>query len=94
MIKNKVTDIIKQNLNVKNVELTDLTYQHRNHPKAHDGKHFALKIVSDDFKNIPIIERHRMIYKLLNQFIKKEIHALSISAKTISECNEKEASEN
>tara|TARA_Y100000590_G_scaffold440328_2_gene565567 strand:+ start:1575 stop:1859 length:285 start_codon:yes stop_codon:yes gene_type:complete len=94
MLKNKIIDLIKSNLNVQAIKLQDLSHQHRNHPKSHDGSHFILNVISDDFINVPIIERHRMIYKILEKFLKKEIHALSISAKTISECNEKEASRN
>ena len=92
MLKNKIIKLIKENINVKKIELNDLTNQHKNHKKDHDGKHFILNIISDDFINTSLIERHRIIYKIVNKFLKKEIHALSISAHTISESNEKEVS--
>ena len=94
MLKNKLIKLIKTKINVERIELKDFTHQHRNHQKNNDGKHFTLNVVSDDFINISLINRHRMIYKIVDKFLKNEIHALSISAQTILERNEKEVSEN
>ena len=47
---------------------------------------FEVQIVSDVFDGKSIIQRHKIIYSLLNDYIKTgEIHALSIKAMTISE---------
>jgi acid stress-induced BolA-like protein IbaG/YrbA len=47
---------------------------------------YEVKIVSDEFKGKTIIQRHKMIYTLLDAYIKTgEIHALTIKAHTVSE---------
>ena len=39
----------------------------------------------DHFKNMNLVNRHKLIYKSLNQYITKEIHALQIKAYTEEE---------
>tara|TARA_B100001059_G_scaffold226751_1_gene255666 strand:- start:167 stop:412 length:246 start_codon:yes stop_codon:yes gene_type:complete len=47
---------------------------------------YEVKIVSDVFDGKSIIQRHKIIYALLDNYIKTgEIHALTIKAMTISE---------
>ena len=47
---------------------------------------YEVKIVSDEFKGKTIIQRHKIIYALLDTYIKTgEIHALTIKAHTASE---------
>ena len=43
-------------------------------------------LISDNFENKSIIDRHKMIYSIVDEYIKTgEIHALTIFAKTNSE---------
>ena len=47
---------------------------------------FTVKIVSDIFLNKSVIDRHKVVYSLLNKYIKTgEIHALTIKASTTDE---------
>ena len=47
---------------------------------------YEVKIVSDEFKDKTIIQRHKIIYALLDSYIRTgEIHALTIKAHTVSE---------
>ena len=47
---------------------------------------YEIQIVSNIFDGKSIIQRHKIIYALLDDYIKTgEIHALSIKAMTISE---------
>ncbi len=57
-----------------------------------DGSKFEAHVVSDEFDGLSTIKRHKMIYAVLDQYIKTgAIHALSIKAYTKSEWTEKEA---
>ena len=50
---------------------------------------YNVKIITDDFKNKNTIERHKMVYALLNKFIASgEIQALTIKSLTINENEE------
>ena len=47
---------------------------------------YTVKVVSDIFSNKSIIERHKVIYALLDTYIKSgEIHALTIKTLTVNE---------
>ena len=47
---------------------------------------YEVQIVSDIFDNKSTIQRHKIIYALLDSYIKTgEIHALTIKAMTLSE---------
>ena len=47
---------------------------------------FEVQIVSDVFDGKSLIQRHKIIYALLDNYIKTgEIHALTIKAMTLSE---------
>ncbi len=47
---------------------------------------YEVQIVSDVFDNKSTIQRHKIIYALLDSYIKTgEIHALTIKATTLSE---------
>ncbi len=44
-----------------------------------------MKIVSDDFINKSLVQRHQMIYTVINSFIQKEIHAVILKTYTVEE---------
>ena len=67
--------------------IIDESDKHKNHKKDTKGGHFKLLIVSDDFQNTSLLNRHKLIYGVLSEMIKTEIHALSINSKTIKEYN-------
>tara|TARA_B100000035_G_C20927166_1_gene521262 strand:- start:129 stop:359 length:231 start_codon:yes stop_codon:yes gene_type:complete len=47
---------------------------------------YTVNIISDEFIGKSIIKRHKMIYAVLDQYIKTgEIHALTIKAMTLDE---------
>ncbi len=49
------------------------------------GGHFRLRIISPRFAGCRTMERHRLVYDALGPLMKREIHALSITAKTPDE---------
>ena len=62
---------------------------HAGHKKDTSGGHFKILIVTDDFKSTSLINRHKLIYKILGKLIKVEIHALSIQTLTEREYKER-----
>ena len=51
---------------------------HRGHKGNNGGEHFNLFIVSQSFEKKNTMERHRMIYRALEDLIPNKIHALSL----------------
>lgn len=78
--------LIKDKLNKLDpieLELIDESYKHIGHAGVteHGGRHYRLTIKSSLFNDISLLERHKLIYSILNEFMQSEIHALSITAK-------------
>ncbi len=46
------------------------------------GDHFEIMVVSNDFEDVPLIDRHRMIHSALGENLGAEIHAVEIKAYT------------
>ncbi len=68
------------------IEIHDDSAKHAGHAGARSGGgHFRLTIVSPRFAGCRTMERHRLVYDALGPLMKREIHALSITAKTPDE---------
>lgn len=50
-----------------------------------DGHHFEAMIVCDDFAGKNSVQRHQMVYQVLGDKMKAEIHALSMKTVTREE---------
>lgn len=79
-IKKKLIENFKPTfLEIKNQSSNHL---HHDGVKNFENKletHFAIKIVSNDFKSKGLLTRHKMVYSLLDEEIKKnKIHALEL----------------
>ena len=59
----------------------DESYMHKGHEGAKDGRsHFRVLIISEAFEDKNLLERHRMIYRVLDEMMRLDIHALAIDA--------------
>lgn len=71
------------------LQVVDNSAAHAGHAGAigYDGEsHFAIAVVADAFEGLSVVQRHRVIYTLLNEeFSAGWIHALQIDARTPSE---------
>ena len=81
-----IEQILRQELNIHELIIEDEGHLHKGHKAAKEGKmHLRISIVSDDFIDSSPIQRHQIIYSLLVEFLKDELHALSLELKTIEE---------
>lgn len=65
------------------VDIKDDSAKHAGHAGSRaGGGHFILTIVSPRFAGRSTMEKHRMVYDALGSLMKREIHALSIDAKS------------
>jgi BolA protein len=68
------------------IDIIDDSAKHAGHAGARSGGgHFRLTIVSPRFAGLRTMERHRLVYDALGPLMTREIHALSIAAKTPDE---------
>jgi len=59
----------------------DEGHLHEGHEGAKDGRgHFRVLIIADAFSGKSMIERHRMVYRVMDEMMRLDIHALAIDA--------------
>jgi BolA family transcriptional regulator, general stress-responsive regulator len=74
------------------VELIDDSHRHAGHAGARDGRgHFRLRIVSSGFAGLRPLQRHQLVYGALDELMRTDIHALSITALAPEEVTSEEA---
>ena len=74
-IKKKIRDKIK----LENIEIIDNSYLHKGHKFFSSEKfHLQLKIKSLYLNSFSRLQAHKMIMKVLEEDLKKKIHALEI----------------
>lgn len=63
------------------LEVIDESAQHAGHEGAKSGGgHYAVLIVSAQFTGQAPLARHRLVYQALDELLRRDIHALRITA--------------
>lgn len=77
-IKAKLTN----ELNATKVEIVDESWKHAGHAQNKGphttGTHLQITIESEIFRNLPLMEQHRLIHQILKEEMATRIHALSL----------------
>lgn len=74
-------------LNPISCQIEDESAMHKGHAGAASGAgHYRLKVVSEKFSGVKLIERHRLVYDAVGDLMQTEIHALAITALAPLEC--------
>ena len=87
-IKKEIKKRLEERLDLIHFEIKDFTGRHLNHKLHEGGFHLETTIVSDDFTDKTLIERHRLVYDAMGELMKHEIHALSMKTLTRDEWEE------
>lgn len=69
------------------LEVIDESYQHSGHAGANGtgfGSHFRVRITSHLFTGKSAVQRHRLVYDALHDFMSQGLHALAIEAQAPS----------
>jgi len=84
-IQEAVSTQLSSLINISHIELMDTTGKHIHHQNFNGGHHLSAIIVSDDFIDLNLLDRHQLVYKALGEMLKNEIHAFSMKIYTILE---------
>ncbi len=76
-----------QTLAPTKLEIIDESHLHAGHAGNTGGGHFNVLIVSEQFAGLMPLKRHRLVFDAVGDLMQKQIHALSIQAKTPAEFN-------
>ena len=85
--KNNIENLILKNYKPEFFSVLDVSEQHRGHQnfKENVESHFEIIVVSDKFKNIKRIDRHRMVNNSLKEEFLSDLHSIIIKTYTIDE---------
>jgi BolA protein len=72
-------------LEPERLNIVDDSAAHAGHVGAREGGHFTVHIVSAAFTGKTPIQRHRLVNAAVADLMRREIHALSIQARTPAE---------
>ena len=77
LIESQIVNTLKTSMDLFSLKIINESFMH-NVPEGSES-HFKIVIVSEDFLNLTMIQRHKLVYKKLDNLMTK-IHALSIHA--------------
>jgi BolA family transcriptional regulator, general stress-responsive regulator len=66
----------------------DESARHIGHPGAREGGHFRVRVVSERFRGLTRVARHRMVYEAVAELMGRGVHALAVDARTPDEINQ------
>ncbi|MCX7897881.1 MAG: BolA family transcriptional regulator [Rhodocyclaceae bacterium] len=67
------------------LDIRDDSAQHVGHAGSREGGHYAVTIVSERFRGLTTLARHRLVYDAIGDLSACGIHALAIVARTPEE---------
>lgn len=77
---------LTQHLTPVELEIIDESAKHAGHAgAAGGGGHYIVRITADAFRDRNLIQRHRLVYDAVGDMMQRDIHALSIDARTPEE---------
>ena len=85
--KTNIENLILKNYKPEFFSVIDVSEQHRGHKNFIENveSHFEIIIVSENFKNLNRIERHRMINQSLKNEFLSGLHSIILKTYTIEE---------
>ncbi|KAF9244948.1 bola-like protein-domain-containing protein [Melanogaster broomeanus] len=90
-VETAIHDKLTTLLQPSQLTITNESHLHRHHSAMRaqgggDGEtHFDVQVISDAFKGMTTLQRHRMIYSALSDELAQGLHALSLKTKTPQE---------
>ena len=79
-LSKKIENKLLNDSSIKNIKIVDNTYKHLKHNSHQKGKyHIKLEINSEILKKTNRIQSNKLIYKILSEELKTDIHSLQIS---------------
>lgn len=73
--------LLQEKFSPMHLEIIDDSHHHIGHAGAKNGAgHFTVKLCSEAFIGKTLVQRHRMVYAVLDSMMHSDIHALSIEA--------------
>ena len=86
-VEKKIEHTLSDNFNLSHLEVINESHMHSG---PNTESHFKVILVSDEFEDVKLVQRHRRINELLKFELENGVHALSLHLFTKDEWKEKE----
>ena len=85
ILKKNIIEKLSLELKPTFIEVIDESHLHASHNQKakKGGTHFRVKIISEAFRNKSRIQRHNIVYKILDYELKNGLHALTLNLSDI-----------
>lgn len=82
-----ITEKLTAALDPARLSVIDESHKHAGHAGAHPAgeSHFYVEIVSDAFKGLSRVDRHKRVYEVLKDELATRVHALRLKTLTVDE---------
>ena len=82
----RIRSLLQAGLAQAQVQVIDDSHLHAGHEGARDGRgHYRVHVISPAFAGKRILQRHQLVYGVLEDMMSTDIHALNIVAQTPEE---------
>jgi len=81
----RIRAALERELKPTRLTIADESAAHAGHAGAREGGHFRLEVVSDRFRGLSPLARHRIVYGAVADLMRRGLHALAIEARTPEE---------
>ena len=72
---------LEEALQPRELDVIDEGHLHVGHEGARDGRgHIRLRIRSERFAGLTMMQRHRLVYEVMGDLMRTDVHALAIEA--------------
>ena len=82
----QVSEKLRQALEANTVEIIDDSWKHAGHAGNRgphtDGTHLQVRIVSQKFAGLSLLDQHRLVHQILKPEMDTRIHALTLKLET------------
>jgi BolA protein len=83
VVKTRIEAKLRSLFDPQHLEVTNESANH--HVPKGSETHFKVLVVTRNFEGKPLVQRHRMVYSLLEQEMKEGVHALALHTYTPEE---------
>ena len=86
-VEKKIEHTLSDNFQLSHLEVINESHMHSG---PNTETHFKVVLVSEEFKDVKLVQRHRKINELLKYELENGVHALSLHLFTTDEWQEKD----
>ena len=86
-VEKKIEHTLRDNFQLSHLEVINESHMHSG---PNTETHFKVILVSEEFKDVKLVQRHRKINELLKYELENGVHALSLHLFTMDEWKEKD----